>query len=52
MIRLVNRYRWGVILNKRACWVGLHSSHYNKRTCLNLIPCVTIWFIQPGGVRP
>ena len=39
-------FRWG------SCWIGAHWSPYNKRLCINLLPCVTIWVTTPGGVEP
>lgn len=43
---------FGVLFNMRSLWVGAHYSSYNKRLCLNLIPCVTLWVCAPGGNRP
>lgn len=42
----------GVLFNKHALWVGLHYSPYNKRWCLNLLPCLTVWFTKAGGTVP
>lgn len=39
-------FRWG------SCWVGVHYSPYNKRFCINLIPCVTLWITRQGGIAP
>lgn len=50
--RLVHKARFGLLVNRGACWVGWHYSPYNKRVCLNLIPCVTVWIIGRGGIRP
>ncbi len=33
-------------------WIGWHWSGYNKRLCLNLIPCMTIFFVLKGGNLP
>lgn len=33
-------------------WIGAHWSPQNKRLCINLIPCVTLWVVFPGGVKP
>ncbi|WYW04321.1 hypothetical protein Kurepalu1_00019 [Pseudomonas phage vB_PpuP-Kurepalu-1] len=38
--------RWG------SCWLGFHWSPYNRRVCINLIPCITIWVTLPGGNVP
>lgn len=36
----------------RATQEQLPRSPYNKRLCINLVPCVTIWITTPGGVEP
>lgn len=45
-------FRWGVKPRWGSLWVGAHWSPYNKRLCVNLIPCVTVWFTWPGGRIP
>ncbi len=52
MRRLIHRARWGVLFNWRAAWIGAHRSEHNRRTCVNVLPCVTVWFIENGGTRP
>lgn len=47
-----NGWRWGWLVRKESLWVGVHYSEYNKRFCINLIPCVTLWITQPGGKAP
>jgi len=47
-----NADRWGVLFRWRSFWVGLHYSTSHKRFCLNLIPCVTIWWTRKGGDVP
>ena len=42
----------GLLWNWRACWVGLHHSAKDRRTCVNLIPFLTIWYTRPGGMLP
>lgn len=42
----------GLLVNWRAFWVGAHYSKTDKRLCLNLIPCVTLWWTKPGGRLP
>lgn len=39
-------FRWGSI------WLGAHYSGYNRRWCINLVPCVTIWVTLKGGNKP
>ena len=33
-------------------WVGVHYSPQNKRHCINLVPCLTVWVRLPGGNEP
>ena len=43
---------YGIVFRPGSLWIGIHYSEYNKRFCMNIIPCVTIWWIQKGGVVP
>lgn len=43
---------FGLLFNPKAMWVGVHYSAQHKRTCINLIPCFTIWHTAPGGQLP
>lgn len=45
-------WRAGLLFNSTALWVGVHHSAQGKRTCINLVPCFTLWFTRPGGVLP
>lgn len=42
----------GALIQGGGVWIGGHYSKYNKRLCLNLIPCVTIFICFKGGVMP
>lgn len=42
----------GLLFNWRGLWIGAHYSSFNKRLCMNLIPCVTIWVCWEGGKVP
>lgn len=42
--------RFGILFRKESFWIGLHYSKACKRFCLNLIPCITIWFIKKDGL--
>ena len=42
----------GLLYNPGAWWIGVHYSPGNKRFCVNLIPCLTIWYTKPGGNEP
>ena len=52
MKNLTGRYAVGWLFNLSSLWVGVHYSQFNKRWCINLIPCVTIWVVAPGGNYP
>lgn len=43
---------FGLLFNKHSLWMGAHYSAYNKRWCINLIPCCTLWITAPGGKTP
>lgn len=42
----------GILFRLGSFWVGAHWSAYNRRLCINLLPCVTVWFVLPGGRPP
>lgn len=46
------RWRFGLLIRKESCWVGVHYSPYNKRWCINVLPFVTVWVCKPGGNVP
>lgn len=39
-------FRWG------SAWIGAHWSPYNRRWCINVLPCVTLWVALSGGRAP
>lgn len=43
---------FGLLVNWRALWIGTHYSKHDKRLCLNLLPCITLWWARPGGKLP
>ena len=45
-------FRCGLKLQKGGLWVGAHYSPNNRRWCINLIPCVTVWIALKGGRVP
>lgn len=45
-------WRFGVLFNLSALWVGVHYSAFNRRYCINIIPTITVWVTAPGGVTP
>lgn len=42
----------GILYKFGSFWIGIHYSKYNKRYCVNIIPCVTIWITKKGGKTP
>jgi hypothetical protein len=42
----------GIQCRLKSFWIGLHYSSWHRRYCLNIIPCVTIWWTLPGGTPP
>jgi hypothetical protein len=46
------RMRAGVLFKLTSFWVGIHYSKYERRFCINLVPCVTVWITLPGGNVP
>jgi len=47
-----DRVRAGILFRWGSCWIGAHWSPANRRLCINLVPCVTIWIVGAGGVVP
>ncbi len=50
--RAVGAKAVGLLFNKHAWWIGVHYSKHNKRVCINLLPCLTLWATQRGGTEP
>lgn len=38
---------FGILFRLGSFWIGAHWSSENRRLCVNLVPCVTIWFGNP-----
>lgn len=49
---MIGGVRLGVLFQKGGLWVGAHWSPVNRRWCINLLPCCTIWISLPGGRIP
>jgi hypothetical protein len=45
-------HTFGLLLNLSSMWIGAHYSPAHKRLCVNLLPCVTLWWTKPGGQLP
>lgn len=44
--------RFGFKFQPGGLWIGAHYSPYNKRVCINIVPCLTVWVCFPGGKTP
>lgn len=42
----------GLLFNHHAFWIGWHYSRWNRRVCVNVLPCVTVWVCAEGGIEP
>lgn len=42
----------GILFRLASFWMGAHWSPYNRRLCVNLVPCVTVWVALEGGNAP
>lgn len=45
-------HSFGVLVNPKALWIGGHYSEHHKRWCINILPCLTVWWAKPGGYLP
>ncbi len=48
----VNAMTWHIKIQPYALWIGAHYSQHNRRLCVNLLPCVTVCIVLPGGKIP
>lgn len=44
--------RAGLLFKLTSFWVGVHYSKADRRFCINLVPCLTLWVALPGGNVP
>jgi len=42
----------GILFRPGSLWIGGHYSSKNRRWCINLVPCVTVWVVLKGGIEP
>lgn len=42
----------GLLINWRAFWIGWHYGKEARRLCINVLPCVTLYYVRPGGTLP
>lgn len=47
-----DRLRCGLLARWGSCWIGVHYSAFDRRYCINVLPCVTLWITLPGGYVP
>lgn len=45
-------WRYGWRFKPGSLWIGAHWSSANQRLCINLLPCLTVWVVLPGGIAP
>lgn len=36
----------GLLIRLESFWIGIHYSKYAKRTCINILPCITFYIGQ------
>ena len=51
-VRYLMDCRIGLLCRWGSFWLGWHWSPYNRRLCVNLVPCCTIWIALPDGRVP
>lgn len=51
-MRWAQGWRAGILYRMGSLWIGVHWSGANRRWCINLLPCVTVWIVLPGGREP
>ena len=47
-----NHWRLWFVVRPGSLWIGVHWSPGNRRLCINLVPCLTIALVFPGGIDP
>lgn len=53
IIKLIYPTKSGILFRLQSFWIGIHHSKYTKRTCINLLPCITIWIgTKPTNKQP
>mgnify|MGYP003662734558 CR=1 FL=1 len=48
----IRAMKTGVTVNRNGLWIGAHYSPYNRRWCINILPCITWWIVKKGGNVP
>jgi hypothetical protein len=43
---------YGIRINLAAFWVGWQYNAFNRCLFVQPFPCVTFWWVRPGGFRP
>ena len=42
--------QYGILFRPQSFWIGIHYSIACKRYCLNILPCITIWWCSETGL--
>lgn len=50
--KIAKKLTVGFLFNLNAWWIGVHHSKEYKCTCINIIPCCTVWIVRVGGKIP
>jgi len=48
----VSKHSFGGLIQPGGLWIGAHYSKTERRWCLNLLPCLTLYWVRPGGFLP
>ena len=50
--RTASRTRVWLVVRPGSLWVGAHWSGNTGRLCINVLPCITVAVVYPGGADP
>jgi len=50
--KIAKKLTIGFLFNLNAWWIGVHHSNEYKCTCINIVPCCTVWIVRKGGKIP
>lgn len=51
-VSITYHHQVGLLFNPKALWIGAHYGEHHKRWCINILPCLTVWWTKPGGYLP
>lgn len=52
MREYIKTLKCGFLFQCGGFWMGVHYSKYNRRFCVNFLPCCTFWVTLAGGKTP